>query len=128
MTKETLKMAQNVASQNFQEIRENRHFDRWIVNLADFFQTEKYQLLKLGALNNNVKDTDWSFKDVDPDYERKIDDQLYKVYQQNISSEALVEHHLTKRREDFDAILYIAPETLAKFQIMDDDYISCYMF
>ena len=37
----------------FQEIRENRHFDRWIVNLADFFQTEKYQLLKLGALNNN---------------------------------------------------------------------------
>lgn len=43
MTKETLKMAQNVASQNFQEIRENRHFDRWIVNLADFFQTEKYQ-------------------------------------------------------------------------------------
>ena len=121
-------MAQNVASQNFQEIRENRHFDRWIVNLDDFFQTEKYQLLKLGALNNNVKDTDWSFKDVDPDYEKEIDDQLYKVYQQNISSEALVEHHLTKRREDFDAILYIAPETLAKFQIMDDDYISCYMF
>lgn len=121
-------MAQDMVFQNSLEIRENRHFDRWIVNLADFFQTEKYQLMKLNALNQNNKDVDWSFRDVDQDYENEIDNQLYKVYQQNISSEALADHHLTKRREDFDALLYIAPDTLAKFQIMDDNYLKCYMF
>lgn len=110
---------------NFDEVRENRRLDRWIVNLADFFQTEKVQLLRLKALK---EDQDCDFEDVHKDLENAIDNQLYEVFQTTIPSSILKKHNLTHRREDFDAVINIDPALIAKFMLADDDYISCYAF
>lgn len=56
------------------EVRENRHFDRWIVNLTDFLQTEKFQLFALSSLSDDDDSPDWTYKDIDHDYEKKLDD------------------------------------------------------
>ena len=84
---------------DFEEVRENRHFDRWIVNLADFLQTEKFQLFAQSNLNKSCDDPDWTYKDIDHVYEQKLDDQLYEVYRSSIPTKILVKHGLTKKEK-----------------------------
>lgn len=120
-------MTQEINEKESLEVIDNgRQFDRWIVNLAEFFQNEKIQLIRLKKLQKDSQD--WNYQLDDPEYEKLIDDQLYDVYRSTISKEVLAKHHLTWKREDFDDILYIDPELLARFQMMDDNYISCYVF
>lgn len=112
--------------ENVEMLEQGRRFDRWIVNLAEFFQNEKIQLIRLRKLKENSND--WDFNIRDKEYNKEIDDQLYKVYQTTMPANVLAEHNLTLKREDFDAIMYIDPELLARFQMMDDHYMSCFVF
>ena len=111
-----------------EEIREDRRLDRWIVNLADFLQEEKYQLLKLQALQQDKPKTDWNFRTINKKINEAIDEQLYHVYQVSFSKDVLAKHGLTHKREDFEAVMYIDPALLTMFQTVDDHYIECYTF
>ncbi|RMC46716.1 hypothetical protein [Lactobacillus sp. ESL0230] len=112
-----------------EEIKEaDRQFDRWIVNLIDFLQTEKLQLLKIYSLQHDIKDQNLDFNTIDRNIQAKLDDQLYKVYVSLFDKAELKKHNLTLSRNDFNSLMYVPPELLIRFQLMDDHYISCYTF